>query len=68
MKARVLVLLVFLSGCSFGVGPTYRKIDDNGTFLLTQNLNKDILCVKDKKIKRGMRCFYVSGNINSRGK
>ena len=60
---KILGLLVFLSGCSFGVGPKYTKINSNGAFLLTQSLNEDILCVnaeeQPREIKK-VRCYYVS--------
>tara|TARA_B100000686_G_C16154642_1_gene648486 strand:- start:230 stop:430 length:201 start_codon:yes stop_codon:yes gene_type:complete len=60
---KFILPLILLSGCAFGVGPTYKKINSNDAFLLTQNLNKDIICLKDKDHPKEMRCYYVSGNV-----
>ena len=57
--------LLFLAGCAIG-SPKFVKINKNGSFLLTQGINKDIICVKsdrqdDKATGKTTRCFYVSG-------
>jgi len=66
MKISFFALALLMSGCSLG-SPIYTKINDDGAFLLTQKINKDILCVKDElnKLKTNMRCFYVSENFNN---
>ena len=64
--ARVLLVLLFSTGCSVGV-PIHKKLNNNDAFLLTQKLNKDILCLKDQETpKTGtMRCYYVSKSNRS---
>ena len=63
---KLLILFCFiLSGCTFGT-PVYTKFNKNGAFLLTQQLNKDILCVEVEtktKNKKEMRCHYVSDSF-----
>ena len=51
--------LLFLAGCAIG-SPKFVKINKNGSFLLTQKYNKDILCVESENKNNGMRCYYVS--------
>ena len=64
---RLLVLALFISGCSIGIGPNFKKINKNGAFLLTQKFDKDILCVKsemlaDQTEDKTTRCYYVTGD------
>ena len=58
-KVILLVGVLTCFGCSFG-SPKYVKLNKNGSFLLTQDINKDIICIKDQT-KKGMRCYYVNG-------
>ena len=65
MKASLFLATIFATGCSFGT-PVYVKHNDNGAFVLTQEFNNDILCVKDKDFKRSgkLRCYYVTEQRN----
>jgi len=61
----VCLLVSSLVGCVVGT-PAYRKLNNNGAFLLTQLYNEDILCVRDEKIKtKKLRCYYVSDSTRS---
>ena len=68
MKASIAVFAaVFFAGCSFGVGPHFKKINKNGAFLLQQKYNKDIICFKagnekSKQDSQNVRCYYVSAD------
>ena len=63
MRVFLLSASLFLaSGCSLGTNPSYVKLNDRGgcgDFILKQAFRDDILCVKSKKKKSGVDCFYV---------
>ncbi len=64
-KIAVFISVLLLAGCGVG-SPQFVKLNKNDAFLLTQTLNKDIMCVKsdrqdDKATGKTTRCFYVNG-------